>query len=79
MQAALGRYLAVATVLAPSLLPIPVVPMIYEGQNINNLQIEGQPDFFLPISDPVFPYATNALADDEVTVAYARSGHYLTK
>jgi len=71
VQAALWRFLAVAAVSAPSLLPIPVVLVINEGYNIINLQIEGQPEFFLPISDPVSPYATDAYTDAEVTVAYA--------
>ena len=31
VQAALGRFLTVATLFAPSLLPIPEVPVIYEG------------------------------------------------
>jgi hypothetical protein len=34
VQAALGRYLAVAAVSTPSLLPILVVHVIYEGENI---------------------------------------------
>ena len=45
--------------------------MICEGENILNLQIEGLPEIFLPISDSVFPYATDASADAEVAVAYA--------
>ena len=45
--------------------------MICEEENILNLQIEGQPEFFLSISDPVFPCATDASADAEVPVAYA--------
>ena len=49
-----------------------MVLVIYEGENITNLQIEGQPEFFLPISDPVFPYVTNASVDAEVTIAYLR-------
>ena len=71
VQAALGRYLAVATVSAPSLLPIPEILVICEKENILNLLIEGQPELFLPISDPVFPYATDASAYAKVTVAYA--------
>ena len=71
VQAAFGRYLAVAAVPAPSLLPIIEVPVICEGENILNLQFEGLPEIFLPISDSVFPYATDASADAEVTVAYA--------
>ena len=71
VQAAFARFLAVAAVSAPSLLPIPEVPVTCEGENILNLQIEGLHDFFLPISDPVFPYATNASADAEGTDAYA--------
>jgi len=46
VQAALGRYLAVAAVSPPSLLSIPEVHVICEGENILNLQIEGLPDFF---------------------------------
>ena len=71
VQAALWLFFAVAAVSAPSLLPIPVTHVIYEGENITYLQIEGQPKKFLPISDPVSPYATDASADAEVTVAYA--------
>jgi hypothetical protein len=71
VHAVLGRYLAIAAVSAPSPLPIPLIPVIYEGGNINNLQIEGQPEFFLPFSEPVFPYVTHASVDVEVTIAYA--------
>jgi hypothetical protein len=71
IQAAFRRYLAVAAVSAPSMLPNPVVLVIYEGENIINSQIEGQTELLLPISDPVFPYVTHALADAEVIVAYA--------
>jgi hypothetical protein len=46
VKAALGRYLAVAAVSSPSLLPIPEVLVTCEGENILNLQIEGLPDFF---------------------------------
>ena len=46
VQAALGRYIAVATDPAPSLLPILEVPVIFEVKNILNLQIEGLPVFF---------------------------------
>jgi hypothetical protein len=35
------------------------------------MQIEGLPEIFMPIFEPVFPYATDASADAEVTVAYA--------
>ena len=57
VQAAIGRFLAVAAVSAPSLLPIRVAPVLYEEENILvNLQIEGQPEIFLPISDPVISY-----------------------
>jgi hypothetical protein len=71
VQAAFGRYLAVATVSTPSLLPITEVPVICEGENILNLQIEGLPKKILPIFDPAFPYAGDASADVEVIVAYA--------
>ena len=71
VQAAFGRYLAVAAVSTPSLLPIPVLLVTCEGENIPNLLVEGLPENFLPIFDPVFPYATDASADAEVTVAYA--------
>ena len=71
VQAAIGRFLAVAAVSAPSLLPIPVAPVLYEEENIVNLQIQGQPKFFMPISDPVISYVTNTSADAEGTDAYA--------
>ncbi len=71
VQAALGRYLAAATVSAPSLLPIPEVLVICGGENKFSLQIEGLPKFVLPIFDPVFPYAIDVSADVEVAVAYA--------
>jgi len=41
VQATLRRFSAVATLSAPSLLPIPEVHVINEGENISNLQIEG--------------------------------------
>ncbi len=53
VQAEIGRFLAVAAVSAPSLFPISVVFVIYEGENIINLKIEGQPEFSPRISDPV--------------------------
>jgi hypothetical protein len=74
VQAVLGRVLAVAAAYvlqAPPLPPIPFAHVICEGEHITNLQVEGLPEFFLPISDPLLPYATDALTDDEVTVAYA--------
>ena len=77
VEAAIGRFYAVKAVLAPSLLPIPVVPVIYEGEIIINLHIEGQPKLFMSIYDPVFPYVTDASADVEVTVAYDLEGGYL--
>ena len=44
--------------------------MTCEVETIPNLLIEGGPKTFLPIFDSVFPHATDASADDEVTVAY---------
>ena len=41
------------------------------------MQIEGLRVIFLSISDSVFPYASDAAAYVEVTVAYAKSGMYL--
>jgi hypothetical protein len=74
IQAAFGRFLAVAATSAPQappLTPIPFVHVICEGEYIPNLQVEGRPEFFLPISDPVLQYATDAPTDVVVTVAYA--------
>ena len=71
VQAALRRYLAVASVQATPVLQVPEAPLICEGENILNMQIEGLLEMFMPISDPVFPYATDASADDEVPAAYA--------
>ena len=51
--------------------------MIGEGEKIINMQIAGIPEIFMPISDPVFPYATDASADVEVLAAYALSCAYL--
>ena len=53
--ATIGRFLAVAAVSAPSLLPILVAPVLYEGKNIL-VNLKGQPEIFLPISDPVISY-----------------------
>ena len=77
VQAALRRHLAVAAVQAPPLLLITFATVICEGNKIQNFQIEGLPKIYLPISDQLFPYATDASADAEVTVAYALSGMYL--
>ncbi len=58
VQAALGRFLAVAVASVPQAPPLPPVsvdPVIYEGQYITNLQVEGLPENFMPISDPVLP------------------------
>ena len=73
VQAALGRFLAVraaSTPQAPPLPPIPFAPVTCEGETIPNLLVEGGPENFLPIFYSVFPYATDASADAEVTVAY---------
>ncbi len=53
--------------------------MTCEGETIPNLLDEGGPENFLPIFDSLFPYATVASTDAEVTVAYELSGPYLTK
>jgi hypothetical protein len=73
VQAALGRFLAVAaasTPQAPPLPPIPFAPVTCEGETIPNLLVEGGPENFLPIFDSLFSYATDASADAEVPVAY---------
>ena len=64
LQAAIGRFLAVALAYAaqaPPLLPFPFAPMMCEGENISNLKVEGLREWFLPVFDPVLPYATDAL------------------
>ena len=71
VQAAIRRHLAVATIQTTSLLQIQEAPLIYEGESILNMQIEGLPENFMPIFDPVFPYATDASADAKVHAAYA--------
>jgi len=74
VQAALRRLLAVAVASAPQAPPLPPIPLAHvfcEGEYILNLQVEGLPECFMPISDPLLPYATNASADDEVLVVYA--------
>ena len=71
VQATIGRFFSDSNVLAPSLRPIPEVPSISEGEHLFNLQFEGPPENSLPISDPVFPYATDASADTKVNVAFA--------
>ncbi len=76
VQAVLLRFLAVAAVQAPPLLLIIFAPVICGGDKIPNFQIEGLPEIYLPISDQLFPYATDASADAEVTVAYALNGMY---
>jgi len=45
VQATIRRYLDVATVQATPLLQIPEAPLIYEGENIINLQSEGLLEF----------------------------------
>ena len=74
VQAALGRFLAVAASSVPQAPPLPLIPfapVIYEGEYIYDLQVEGLLEFFLPISDHVLPYATDVPTDVEFTVAYA--------
>jgi hypothetical protein len=73
VQAALSRFLAVAAASTPQAPPLPSIsfaPVTCEEENIPNFIVEGGPENFLPIFDPVFPYATDASADAEVTVAY---------
>ncbi len=53
--------------------------MTCEGETIQNLLVEGGLENFMPIFDSLFPYATDASADDEVPFAYELSGPYLTK
>ncbi len=56
----------------PPLSPIPFAHVfICEGEYILNLQVEGLPECFMPISDPILPYAKDASTDAEVPVAYA--------
>ncbi len=50
--------------------PISFVPVTCEGETIPNLLVEGGPEIILPIFDSAFPYATDASAYAEVTVAY---------
>ena len=73
--AALGRFsgsINIATPAeAPPLLPIPEAPLNCEGENIENNQSDMPGDFDLPIFDPVFPYAPDAVEDDEMTGACA--------
>ena len=74
VQTAFGQFLAVAAAFAPQPPPLTSIPfahVICEGEYIPNLQVEGLPEFFLPISDRVLQYATNAQTDVVVTVAYA--------
>ena len=76
VQAAFGRFLAVAATSAPQappLTPIPFAPVTCEGENIPNLQVEGLPEIFLPVFDPVLTFATDAILDVEVAVPYAKS------
>ena len=73
VQAALSRFLAVAaasTPQAPPLPPISFAPRTCEVETIPTVLVEGGPENFLPILYSVFPYATDASADAEVTVAY---------
>ena len=70
----LSRFLAVAVAFTPQAPPMPPIsfaPVTCEGENIPIFLVEGLPEIFLPIFDPVFPYATDASVDAEVTVAYA--------
>jgi hypothetical protein len=71
VQAALRHYLAAAVVQATPLLQILEAQLICEGENILNLQIDGLRGIVITISDPGFPYATDASADVEVSAAYA--------
>ncbi len=71
VQAALRRHLAVATIQATPPIQVLEAPLICEGETILNMQIEGLPENFMPIFDPVFPYATDTSADVEVPAAYA--------
>ncbi len=70
---------AASTPQAPPLPPISFVPVTCEGETIPNLLDEGDPENFLPIFDSLFPYATVASANAEVTVAYELSGPYPIK
>ena len=73
VQAALSRFITVAAASTPqaSLLPpISFALVTCEGEIIPKLLVEGLLDFFLPIFDPVFQYATDASADTYVIVAY---------
>ncbi len=46
-------------------------PLICEGESTLNMEMEGLPAIFFPISDPVFPYASDASPDAKVPAAYA--------
>jgi len=75
-QAAFGRFLAVAVASAPQappLTPIPFAPVTCEGENIPNMQVEGLPEIFLPVFDPVLTFATDVISDAEVAVPYEKS------
>jgi hypothetical protein len=58
---------------APSLLPIPEAPVTCEGENIENNQSDMPGVFDLPIFDPVFPYAQDAVEDAEMVDSYEQS------
>ena len=67
VKAAFGRFLAVAAASTP-LPPFSFAPVTCEGETIPNLLVEGLPENFLPIFDPVFPYAPDAVEDAEMTI-----------
>ena len=73
-------FFAVATTSAPQappLPPIPFAPVTCEGRNIPNLQVEGLPEIFLPVFDPVLTFATDVISDAEVAVPYEKSCAYV--
>ncbi len=71
VQSAIGRFLAVAPVLAPPLLLIPEVPFICEVTNVLCLQSEVPLEKKLHVFEPTLPDAKDASADAEVAAWYA--------
>ena len=73
--AALGRFINSIDIATPAegpqLLPILEAPLTCEGENTVNNQSDMPADFDLPIFDPVFSYAPDAVEDAESTVPYA--------
>jgi hypothetical protein len=72
--AALGRFSGSRSIAtpaeAPPVVPIPEAPLNCEGENTVNYQSDMPADFDLPIFDPVFPYAPDAVEDAKMIGAY---------